>query len=167
MSRLREELRVIPAGGVWTAVLIVLAAAAGMACLVYVWGGEDFRNPGNWPLRPLLIVITPLLLGMYVLMVGYVYGDAKRRRMRHVLWTFLAFFLPQALGIILYFILRDPLPSPCPKCGAAAPSNFTFCPFCGSGLKPTCSNCGKSVDGSWVNCAYCGRKLEQPGANAA
>ncbi len=166
MSRLQEEMRVVPTTGKIIAVLVALAMSAGMAYLVYVAGGEDFRSPGNWPLRPLMIVIAPALVGIYLLMVGYIYGDAKRRRMRHVLWTFLALLLPQALGIILYFILRDPLPSSCPKCQAAAPSNYTFCPFCGTELKPTCPNCGRSVDASWANCAFCGRKL-QPGANAA
>jgi len=167
MSRFQEEFRVIPRTAMALAVLWVLAMAAGMAYLVYVAGGSDFRNPGNWFLRPLLIVVAPLLTGMYVLMVGYIYGDARRRRMRYVLWTFLAFFLPQAIGILLYFILRDPLPSPCPKCRTAAPANFTFCPFCGTALKPTCPQCGKSVEHGWTNCAYCGKKLEQPTSNAA
>ena len=167
MSRFQEEFKVIPPTAKGIAVLTAVAFATGMAWLVYVGGGSDFRNPGNWFLKPLLIGLAPLLIGLYVLVVGYVFGDARRRRMRYVLWTFLAFFLPQALGIILYFILRDPLPLPCPNCRATAPGNFAFCPFCGTALKPTCPQCGKSVEHGWTNCAYCGKKLELPGANAA
>ena len=32
-----------------------------------------------------------------------------------MLWTLLAIFIPNAIGIILYFILRDPVPVPCPS----------------------------------------------------
>ena len=167
MSRFQEEFRVIPRTAKVLAVMVVLAMAAGMAYLVYVFGGSDFRNPGNWPVRVVLLVVAPLLMSVYVLTVGYVYGDARRRSMRYPLWAFLAFIVPYGIGIILYFLMRDPLPTPCPKCRATAPANFTFCPFCGTALKPTCSNCGKSVERDWTNCAYCGRKLEQPTSNAA
>ena len=44
--------------------------------------------------------------------MGFIYADAKRRRMRHVMWAWLA-LVPYFIGVILYFILRDPLPTPC------------------------------------------------------
>jgi len=162
MGRFREELRIIPL----TAWLLAILISVSVASVLYF---AIFPQPGGPPpwLRLYLSTVPLILIGGWILLVGYVYGDARRRKMRHVLWTLLAIFIPYGMGAILYFVMRDPVPSPCPKCGVTAPSNFTFCPFCGTALKPTCSNCGKSVERDWMNCAYCGRKLEQSGANAA
>ena len=77
-------------------------------------------------------------LGAYVLLVGYVYGDARRRGMNHVLWTLLAIFIPNAIGIILYFILRDPVPVPCPACGTPARKGHAFCAGCGTAVRAAC-----------------------------
>jgi RNA polymerase subunit RPABC4/transcription elongation factor Spt4 len=85
--------------------------------------------------------------------------DAKRRGMRYVMWTLLAIFIPDAIGIILYFILRDPLPKPCTGCGAAVKPGFTYCPKCGTEVRPACSSCGKAIEPDWLNCAYCGKKI--------
>jgi RNA polymerase subunit RPABC4/transcription elongation factor Spt4 len=96
-----------------------------------------------------------------------VYADAKRRGMRYVMWTVLAIFIPNAIGIILYFILRDPLMKPCPGCSQVLKSGYTFCPHCGTSLLPTCPNCGRSVELGWANCPACGTKLPSPTPRAA
>ncbi|MFZ0818651.1 MAG: zinc ribbon domain-containing protein [Candidatus Acidiferrales bacterium] len=96
------------------------------------------------------------ILMAFVLLIGFVYVDAKRRGMRYLMWTLLAIFIPYTIGIILYFILRDPLPKPCTKCGFMARGAFTFCPSCGSELMPVCKACHKKLEQGWVNCAYCG-----------
>jgi len=94
-----------------------------------------------------------------ILLVGYVFADARRREMRYVMWTWLAALIPDGIGIILYFILRDPLPSPCPKCKTSVPAKFTFCPHCGAALRPCCPQCGKAIEHGWQNCAYCGTRI--------
>ncbi|PYU91173.1 MAG: hypothetical protein DMG08_15995 [Acidobacteria bacterium] len=81
--------------------------------------------------------------------------------MRHVMWTLLAVFIPNAIGIILYFILRGPLLRACPKCGAAAGSSFPFCPACGTALAQTCPECRRSVEPGWAHCAHCGADLRK------
>jgi hypothetical protein len=98
---------------------------------------------------------------IWVLLVGYVYGDSKRRGMRHVMWTLLAIFIPDGIGIILYFVLRDPLMRACPGCGQPAKSGFTFCPHCGTSLQQTCPSCGRGVELAWSNCPNCGTKLPE------
>jgi len=107
-----------------------------------------------------LKVFLPILAGMtcfiYVLLVGFIYVDAKRRGMRQVMWTLLAIFIPNAIGIILYFVMRDPMPTPCPKCGKLSAQSFTFCPQCGAELMRTCRVCHKKLGPGWSNCAYCG-----------
>ena len=162
MSRFREELRVIPRIAWFLAILVSVSVSSILYFVIFPLPG----GPPVW-LRLYLSIVPLFLIGVWILLVGYVYGDARRRKMRHVLWTLLAIFIPNGIGAILYFVMRDPLPSPCPNCRAAAPANFTFCPFCGTALKPTCPQCGKSVERDWTNCAYCGKKLEQPTSNAA
>jgi predicted amidophosphoribosyltransferase len=101
------------------------------------------------------------------LLAGYVYGDAKRRAMRYVMWTLLAIFIPDGIGIILYFILRSATPKPCPGCSQDVPSGFVFCPHCGTALQATCPNCGRGVERGWANCPHCGTKLPTQAARIA
>ena len=119
MSRFDQEWALVPTGARWTAVLVALAFAALMAgiFLLPVAVNEPKALVFVLPLF-LASLIGAVALGIYVLLVGYVFGDARRRGMNHVLWTLLAIFIPNAIGVILYFILRDPIPVPCPSCGA-------------------------------------------------
>jgi hypothetical protein len=100
-----------------------------------------------------------LLAAGYALLVGYVYGDAKRRGMRYVMWTWLAVLIPNGLGVILYFILRDAMPFYCTRCGGATPAGFAFCARCGAATAPSCRQCGKVSQPGWSHCAYCGAQL--------
>jgi RNA polymerase subunit RPABC4/transcription elongation factor Spt4 len=116
-------------------------------------------------------ICLPLLGGTlllaYVLLIGFVYVDAKRRGMRYVMWTLLAIFIPNTIGIILYFVMRDPMPTPCPKCSRLSAQSFTFCPSCGAELMRTCKACHKKLGPGWSNCAYCGTSLAgQTGSSA-
>lgn len=112
--------------------------------------------------RALLSTAASAILLIWALLVGFVYVDAKRRGMRYVMWTLLAIFVPNTIGIILYFLLRDPLPSPCPKCAKLVRGSFAFCPHCGAELLRACRVCGKKLEPGWVNCAYCGAPTAQP-----
>ncbi len=94
-----------------------------------------------------------------VLVIGYINADARRRGMRYVMWTLLSIFIPYGIGFILYFVLRDPLLIPCPKCGAMARTGFVFCPRCGVELSASCPACKRAVEPGWNRCAYCGTEL--------
>jgi len=72
--------------------------------------------------------------------------------------------VPYFVGVILYFILRDPLPTPCHRCGMEVPQAFAFCPGCGASIHPICSQCGKSLQPEWSNCPHCGTRLVSAGA---
>jgi hypothetical protein len=166
MSRFRDELKVIPGAARFVAVLAYLAITTALA--LFVTFSHDQGLARTPEIGKLLLTVCPgILLAIWVLLVGYVYGDAKRRGMRYVMWTLLAIFIPDAIGIILYFILRDPLMKKCPGCGESAKAGFTFCPRCGTSLQPTCPNCGRAVELGWANCPHCGTKLPAPGVRAA
>ena len=152
MKRLRQELKIIPL----IAWIIALLVYGGIAVLV-----SQVLIPPPWPTlsRILFSFGFPLILAIHVLLIGYVYGDARRRGMRHVLWTLLAIFIPNAIGIILYFILRDPLPQSCRKCGAVVAARFSHCPLCGTSVAQTCPECRRQVELEWLHCAHCGASL--------
>ena len=118
----------------------------------------------EWPLiaKVGLLTAAPALLLAYSLLVGFIYVDAKRRCMRHVLWAWLA-LVPYFVGVILYFILRDPLPTRCPTCGTDVPHAFPFCPSCGKSVHPVCSECGKRLQWEWSNCPHCGVRVAPSG----
>jgi hypothetical protein len=161
MSRFREELQVIP-GPAWALAVILYIIAAGILTLLMLDGGDPGIRALPVAAKIAIPSLAPFVLFILVSLIGYVYGDAKRRGMRYVMWTWLAALVPDGIGVILYFILRDALPSPCPRCGMQVPAKFTFCPHCGTPLKPTCPQCGKAVEPGWINCAHCGTKLPSP-----
>jgi hypothetical protein len=107
-------------------------------------------------------VLFPIMfvaLAGYILLIGYVYADARRRGMRYVMWTLLAIFLFNGIGIILYFILREPLLGYCSKCGSPVSHGFAFCPRCGASVQPACPACHRVIQGPWSHCAWCGVKV--------
>jgi hypothetical protein len=159
MSRFTKELRVIP-----KAAWIVEFAYLCFAVPLFIFVARTDPEIGKWPRwgQALCVFGMFLFVVAWVTLIGYIYGDAKRRQMRYVMWTLLAIFIPNAIGMILYFILRDPLPKPCLGCGHIEKAGFPFCPHCGALLQPTCSKCGKPVDPTWANCAHCGQRLPEP-----
>lgn len=67
----------------------------------------------------------------FFLALGYIYGDAKRRQMSAWAWVIAAFFIPNLIGFILYFVFRRPLLAPCSSCGWAIRRGEAFCSHCG------------------------------------
>lgn len=157
MSRFREEVGRIP-GLAW---VIGMVLYVGLATVLYL-AFEQEPNPPEWLFSTLFEVLIPLPLLVYVLLVGYINADARRRGMRYVMWTLLAAFIPNGIGIILYFILRDPLMVACPACGVVQHSGFAFCVACGAAIRPACPQCRHAVEAKWSNCPHCGAKLWQP-----
>src|SRR5260370_32323844 len=101
-----EELRIIPRTA-WVIGALAYGCLAAVLLTVAVPGDPKLSH---WPLAGQLLfgLGIPICLFLYVLLIGYINGDAKRRGMRYVLWTFLAILIPNSIGVILYFVLRDP-----------------------------------------------------------
>jgi hypothetical protein len=89
---------------------------------------------------PLLGSIAGLGVGLlgggftaiWLICLGYVYADARRRAMPPILWTLAAILFPNLLGFLLYYLLRKPLGLPCIHCGQPITADQFFCPSCGS-----------------------------------
>jgi RNA polymerase subunit RPABC4/transcription elongation factor Spt4 len=163
MSRLSKELSIIPTVARVLAALIYVGTAVGF------WAMFTFGPPGNGAppaAKFALIFFAGIPLAIYTLLIGYVNADARRRGMRYIMWTLLAIFIPNAIGIIVYFILRDPLPRACPNCSQMVKPGFAYCPHCGFNLEPACPACKRAVEPSWKICPTCGASLTG-GATAA
>jgi len=157
MSRFGDGLRIIPR----TAKIIAAVLYLGFANLMLFVLLPTDPEMSKWPLEGKLLFSYGifLLVVAWIMLVGYVYADAKRRGMRHVMWTWLAALIPNGIGIILYFLLRDPLPRPCAGCSTVVKAGYTFCPHCGAPMQPTCPQCGKAVEAGWTHCPHCGAAL--------
>ena len=107
----------------------------------------------------IIVLVGLITLGGYVALICYIYNDARRRGMPAVMWALLAFFVPSGIGIILYFILRQPLLVHCTRCGVPMQPGLAYCPHCGGGLVPTCGQCQRPAQAGWTHCGWCGAKL--------
>jgi len=76
-------------------------------------------------------LLVGVVIAIWILGLGYVNADARRRGMPPILWTLIAAFIPNLLGFLLYFALRRPVASPCPHCGQAMTAEQRFCSWCG------------------------------------
>ena len=153
-TRLTSEIKIVPP---WAWALAVV----GFFIAQFFFNVVVPRHPNAPPAwaRPLLGLLLGVVLGCFLLLIGYINRDAKRRGMSPLLWTIVAIVIPNALGIILYFILRQPRSSACPQCGNAVQMGFNFCPRCNYKLSPSCPQCQRVVGVNDVYCPYCGTSI--------
>jgi hypothetical protein len=144
----------------WAYVFVALGFIAAYTAVIYA------TLSGNPPFPlPAMIALATLggtIMGFYFLLIGYINRDAGRRGMSRLGWTLLALFIPNALGIVLYFVLRQPRIAPCPQCGNALQTGFNFCPRCSCKLSPICPHCQHLVGTGDLFCAHCGTSLRNP-----
>ena len=110
-----------------------------------------------------MITLVSFFIASLILMIAYVNRDAARRGMNSALWTLLAIvFLPAWLfiGFVIYFLVREPLPYPCPQCNSAVSARFNFCPNCKCNLHPACPLCKSEVGELDKFCPNCGNDLK-------
>ena len=171
-STFREELRIIPKWIVWTCItLYALGLVIGISVNLqgFQTGGDIFpdeclRHQPFLSCLALAGVITALAfaLSVLLLMLGYVYRDAKRRGMNAGLWTLLVLILSGGyffIGLIIYLLVREPLPFTCPQCTATVNARFNFCPNCKYNLHPACPQCQREVADTDKFCPYCATEL--------
>ena len=158
-TRLQEELKIIPG---WAYFL----ASIGFLCMQFLFNyvipaQKANANHPPAPVLALLGLLAGFAIACYFLLVGYVNRDAGRRGMSRTLWTIIVIFVPNALGFILYFLLRQPAMQPCPKCRTQVEATFNYCPTCNTKLHPHCAQCQRTVQLTDTFCPYCGYKLDE------
>jgi len=171
-AKFREELRVIPKWLVWTcASLYALALLIGLFVNSYnmqtggpVFPSDDMRQMPALANLALAGVITAVAIcvAIFLFMLGYVYRDAKGREMNPILWTLLVLILSPAymfIGLIIYLLVREPLPYSCPQCATTVNARFNFCPNCKYNLHPACPQCQREVSDNDKFCPFCATEL--------
>ena len=167
-----QELRVVPRWLVWTCFsLYLLALIIGLSVNLFnIQANNDNVFPPELRSQPLLASIAlaaaitggAVVFSALLFMFGYVYRDAKRRGMHPALWTLVVLILSPGygiLGLIIYLLVREPLPYPCPQCATSVSARFNFCPNCKTNLRPACTHCQREVSDTDKFCPYCGNDL--------
>ncbi len=155
-TRLLDEIRMISP---WFFVLASIGFAMTVAAMVFLFATKTKPLPLPVPVIVLGGLLAAVVMACYFLLIGYVNFDAGRRGMSRLAWTLLAIFIPHALGIVLYFVLRSPRRLSCPQCGVVVEPGFGFCPGCRHRLNAVCPKCQRGVSASDKFCPYCGGEL--------
>ncbi len=172
-STFRQELRILPKWLVWTCVaLTFLAILIGLAVNLHnfktggpIFPDESLRDDPGASCAGLfgVIIFASIVISSLLLTLGYVYRDAKRRGMNGGLWTLLVLILAPMylfIGLVIYLLVRDPLPYTCPQCAATVSARFNFCSNCKYNLHPACPQCQQEVSDTDKFCPYCATELK-------
>lgn len=157
MNRFSEEMKIIPRGA-WIIAFVICFGLPLLAC-VYLLSRPHGEVFSRFEVPLLFLLPVFFLFFFYIVLLGYITGDSRRRGMRPVPWVLLAMFIPNMIGFILYFILRGPLLRGCPQCGASSAATFAFCPSCGATLSDACPSCRNAIEPGWSHCPKCGSTL--------
>jgi hypothetical protein len=129
--KLRRFLNIVPkAVRLWA---VAIAACAVLTGLVVAYTtadqGDLLRIMSAYGSAALVLGI---LLAIWLLCLGFVFADARRRAMRPVLWVLVAALFPHLLGFLLYFVMRHPIAAACTHCGMTVSNHPRFCSWCGT-----------------------------------
>lgn len=110
---------------------VAIASVAGVMAVA-----DHHASPWTIPLYGAAGLLFGFVCAAWLLGLGYVFADARRRAMRPALWVLVCIFFPHLLGFLLYFVIRQPLASTCSHCGQTISSNQRFCSWCGTPQAP-------------------------------
>lgn len=142
----------------WSVVLAVLAFAGAQYLIHFVL---PHHKPEMLPMRLLMGYSWGTLFASYMLLIGYVSRDVRRRRMPAGLWMLIVTMMPGGIGAVVYFLLRQPMMSRCPHCSSEIASSCHFCPQCQFQMAPVCGQCFRGVEITDVYCKQCGHDLAE------
>ncbi|HKQ88856.1 MAG TPA: zinc ribbon domain-containing protein [Candidatus Acidoferrales bacterium] len=168
-----KEFKVVPRWLIGTMIALYIIALAAVLIANAVTHGElaphDISQQEHLVPFALAGIVTAVAIPVSIVLflVGYVYRDAERRGMSPGAWTFLVIALMPAylaLGFIVYFVMREPLPFDCPQCGTKVGARFNYCPNCKCNLHPSCPQCRREVLDTDKFCSFCGQNLASQAA---
>jgi len=119
---------------------VQLCASIVAGCILLIGLVEGYKASDHatvfrtMPLYGSAALVFGALAAIWLLCLGFVFADARRRSMRPVLWVLVAALFPHLLGFLLYFVLRQPIALTCAHCGSTVPMHQRFCSWCGAAL---------------------------------
>jgi hypothetical protein len=160
-SRFSDEIRLIPQRLVWLMIaLLIIAEVVAQIANHISPAFPEFRPEVGALMLAGIVTGVGIVVSCLIFLFGYINRDAKRRGMSPTLWTLLAILVPYLIGVIIYFLLREPLPFNCPQCGAMVSARFNYCPSCQNNLRPSCPQCRREVGASDRYCPNCAHDLK-------
>jgi hypothetical protein len=153
-----DSLKMIP---LWASVLAIVVFVGWM---VFMNSGPAPRHhPSAWQqvTHHAFVFTTGTALASYILLVGYVSRDVKRRAMSAPLWMLIVLVMPGGMGAVVYFLLRQPILIRCPHCTTELPEGVHFCPQCRFQMAPVCGQCFRSVQITDAYCPQCGHDVAE------
>jgi Double zinc ribbon len=124
-------------------------------------GPRHRRSPLEQATHLAFVFTTGTALASYILLVGYVSRDVKRRAMSAPLWMLIVLVMPGGMGAVVYFLLRQPILIRCPHCTTELPEGVHFCPQCRFQMAPVCGQCFRSVQITDAYCPQCGHDVAE------
>jgi ABC-type cobalt transport system substrate-binding protein len=179
-----DSLRMIPLWSVILSIIVFLGTMYFFNMPGYYGGGPQdaarraTANPTQQPVqqprrrpnaeagRLMFSYTTAAALASYILLVGYVSRDVKRRNMPAALWILIVVVMPGGIGAVVYFLLRQPIMTRCPNCTTELAATVHFCPQCQFQVAPVCGRCFRGVQITDVYCAQCGHDVAEDHAPA-
>jgi hypothetical protein len=132
-------LNVVPkAVQVWAVAIVAVAVLIGLARSYYALAKGAVLQSMFVPAAAALAI--GMVIAIWLLCLGFVFADARRRGMRAAGWMLVAMLMPNLLGFLLYFVMRRPLAAPCVSCNREIPVDQPFCSWCGTSRAPLSSN---------------------------
>ncbi len=154
-----DSLSMIP---LWS-VLLAVAVFLGSMYFFNHGPAPAHRRPGSLPMHLITSYITGTTLASYMLLIGYVSRDVKRRNMPAVLWMLVVVVMPGGIGAVVYFLLRQPITIRCPSCKTELTAGVHFCPQCRFQVAPVCGQCFRGLQTTDAYCPQCGRNVAEDG----
>ena len=132
-------LNVVPkAVQVWAVAIVAVAVLIGLARSYYALAKGAVLQSMFVPAAAALAI--GMVIAIWLLCLGFVFADARRRGMRAAGWMLVAMLMPNLLGFLLYFVMRRPLAAPCVSCNREIPVDQPFCSWCGTSRAPLSSD---------------------------
>jgi hypothetical protein len=151
----RSDIGLIPGWAYALAVVVYL----GIQLIFHLLAWPSESHPPRMAFQILFPLFIGLIPAFFALLIGYVNRDAARRGMNRALWTAIVILVPNGIGFILYFVLRNPIRTQCPACGTQVDSRANYCPRCRHNFHPTCPQCKVAVRPGDAFCGNCGTAL--------
>jgi hypothetical protein len=156
-----DSLKLLP---LWSIILAILLFVGSQ--YFFDSGPPPHRRPGSLPMHLIMGYMTSAALASYVLLIGYVSRDVRRRNMQAALWILLTVVIPGGIGAVVYFLLRQPVLLRCPSCNTELAAGLHFCPQCRFQVAPVCGQCFRGVQITDAYCPRCGHKVSEDGGPA-
>lgn len=110
----------------------------------------------------ILLIFFAITIGVMIAIGRIVYKDAVAHNMNGWLWTVVAIFIPNFIGVIVYLVVRSNAEKEfnCSKCKAKVQADYNICPQCKSQFGKLCPSCKHAVNNEMAFCPYCGESME-------